>query len=61
MTSITKTPPAVRVFLDQEAADALDRARRRERMSRAGYLRSLLLRRLHEAGDLQAVTTGAPR
>lgn len=50
-------PPAVRIFLDREAADALDRARRRERQSRAGFIRSLLLRRLHEAGDLPANTS----
>ncbi len=42
----------VSITLDHEAASALDTARRRDRLSRPAFMRTVLVRALGASGDL---------
>lgn len=51
----------VNITLDQEAASALDTARRRDRLSRPAFVRTVLVRALSASGDLATDKPGAGR
>ena len=59
----TNTPRGVRIVveLDQEAATALDLARRDDRLSRPNFARAVLVRHLREAGALASATAEPAR
>lgn len=46
----------VSIILDSEAATALDTARRRDRLSRPAFVRTVLVRALSASGDLATDT-----